>query len=194
MRIRVGYCLRGTATMFIYEIIMLIFEVIKKIIVAFGVAIMTMLLSWAYGEKQAPVILPMDDAYICEVGVEGFVFPEKEFAASEDYSYTNRYYDCTYSDFSDYLDDVIDYMSDSGKAFYFKDSSYDIKDEEGTTHYLFTANSPDDYFISEDKNEFKIYYSHNEKIYVITGFFFGDVIQVRIEQVPSDELFEVYSK
>ena len=121
----------------------------------------------------------LDNEYLSNIGLEGFVFPEKEYVLTSDYVHV--YSNCTYEDYRCYMDNVIDFVSNLQYVVYCTDPSYD--EQRGPfwifDKYLFVAETNEDYFVYEEKR-FELFYEYNDELYLINSYFENESITVQV--------------
>ena len=121
----------------------------------------------------------LDNEYLSNVGLEGFVFPEKEYVLKSDY--VHAYSNCTYEEYRRYMDNVIALVLDLQYVVYCTDPSYD--EQRGPfgifDKYLFMAETNEDYFVHEE-DRFELFYEYNDELYLINSYFENESITVQV--------------
>ena len=121
----------------------------------------------------------LDNEYLCNIGLEGFIFPKKEYTVKSDY--VHAYSDSTYEEYRYYMDNVIEFVMDLQYVVYCTDPSYD--QQRGPfpifDKYLFVAEANEDYFVYEE-TRFEIFYEYNGELYLINSYFENESITVQV--------------
>ena len=135
----------------------------------------------------------LDNEYLSNIGLEGFVFPGKEYALKSDYVHT--YSNCTYEEYRCYMDNVIDFVSNLQYVVYCTDPSYD--EQRGPfwifDKYLFVAETNEDYFVYEEKR-FELFYEYNDELYLINSYFENEsiIVQVICTKLMDNVQYNIY--
>ena len=121
----------------------------------------------------------LDNEYLSNIGLKGFVFPEKEYILKKDY--VHAYNDCTYEEYRCYMDNVIDFVMDLQYVVYCTNPNYD--EQRGPfpifDKYLFVAETNEDYFVYEE-TRFELFYEYKGELYLINSYFENDNIMVQV--------------
>ena len=130
----------------------------------------------------------LDNEYLSNIGLEGFVFPGKEYALKSDYVHT--YSNCTYEEYRCYMDNVIAFVLDLHYVVYCTDPSYD--EQRGPfgifDKYLFVAETNEDYFVYEEER-FELFYEYNGELYLINSYLENESITVQV--ISTKEMYNV---